>query len=228
MCQDDVDLGFIIDGSGSIRDANPADGSYDNWNLLLDFVAKIIDGLPKSGTKVAGVVFSDRGELLFDLNEYSNLMSAKEKILQTKYLGRNTNTSGGLWVAQSRIFTEKSGDRPDVPNMALVITDGKSTFDSQKTIPLAEGLRQDGVQIISVGVTDSVDETELKGLSSPPHVLNQNYFTSPDFRQLDKIIDKVLSSACTPTNGPTRPSPPPGMYHHLFKKTRELLLSTLS
>ena len=33
-----LDLVFVLDSSGSIRNNNPADGSYDNWDGLLEFV----------------------------------------------------------------------------------------------------------------------------------------------------------------------------------------------
>ena len=36
-----IDLCVVIDSSGSIRDNNPDGGSYDNWQLLLDFVKQV-------------------------------------------------------------------------------------------------------------------------------------------------------------------------------------------
>ena len=33
-----VDLCVVLDSSGSIKDRNPTDGSYDNWELILSFV----------------------------------------------------------------------------------------------------------------------------------------------------------------------------------------------
>ncbi len=36
---------FVVDNSGSIRDNNPADGSYDNWNLMLEFMAGFVQQL---------------------------------------------------------------------------------------------------------------------------------------------------------------------------------------
>ena len=32
----------MIDSSGSIRENNPQDGSYDNWNLILAFVKEVL------------------------------------------------------------------------------------------------------------------------------------------------------------------------------------------
>ncbi len=39
------DIVFVVDNSGSIRDNNPADGSYDNWNLMLEFMAGFVQQL---------------------------------------------------------------------------------------------------------------------------------------------------------------------------------------
>ena len=190
------------------------DGSYDNWELLLQFVASIIDRLPRSGTRVGAVLFSDRGELLFTMDEHLDLDDAKKAILTTRYPGANTNTSGGIYRARADLFNPNRGDRPNVPNLAIIITDGKSTFDNEKTIPFAKDLHRDGVQVVSIGVTNSVDADELKALSSMPQERNRNYFTSPDFQQLGSIIDRLLSSACvvtatvttmtTTTRAPTR------------------------
>ena len=165
---------------------------FDNWNLLLNFMASIIDRLPRSGTQVGAVLFSDRGDLLFRLNQYSNLEDARDSILRTRYPGANTNTSGGLYIAHSQLFNVNNGDRPNVPNLAIVITDGKSTFDNASTIPNAQDLKRDGVQVLRVGVTNSMDENELKGLSSLPQVRDRNYFTTPDFQQLRGIVEIFL------------------------------------
>ena len=208
VCQADVDIGFIIDGSGSIRDANPPDGSFDNWQLLLQFVGLVIDRLPRSGTKVGAVVFSDRGELVFGLDQYPNLQDARDAVLRIQYPGANTNTSGGIYRARVDLFDVVRGDRPNVPNLAIIITDGKSTFDSDKTIPYAEELRAQGTENVVIGVTNSVDENELRLISSLPQEVNKNYFTSPDFQELENIITGLLESACVETTTPA-PTPPP-------------------
>ena len=205
VCVTNLDIAFIIDGSGSIRDANPADGSFDNWNLLLQFVAAIIRRLPvgQSRTRVAAVLFSDRGVLLFRLDRFNTAESAANNILRTQYPGANTNTSGGLWIARSEVFNPNHGDRPDVPNVAIIITDGKSTFDNQLTVPTAESLRSDGTLVLAIGVTSSVDEEELRAISSLPQREGQQYFTSPDFQQLDRIINGLLATACATSPRPS-------------------------
>lgn len=36
-----IDLCVVIDSSGSIRDNNPPDRSYDNWELICQFVREV-------------------------------------------------------------------------------------------------------------------------------------------------------------------------------------------
>ena len=205
-----MDVVFIIDGSGSIRDANPADGSFDNWNLLLTFVANIVDNLPVSaaGTHVAAVVFSDMGQMLFPLSRYTDHAAVRPAILNTAYPGRNTNTSGGLYIARSQVFTPQNGDRPEIPNVAIVLTDGKSTFDRRKTVPFAEDLQKDGVEVITIGITNSIDEVELKAMSSFPQQERRNYFTSASFQELEDVMEGLVQTACVGTPAPPRSKSP--------------------
>ena len=58
-------------------------------------------------------------------SSYNNKADARNAVLNAQYLGGNTNTSGGLRVMHSNVFTTQNGDRPNVMNIALVITDGK-------------------------------------------------------------------------------------------------------
>ena len=46
-------------------------------------------------------------------------------ILSFPYTGGSTNTAAALETILD-MFTEENGDRPDVPNYAVIITDGES------------------------------------------------------------------------------------------------------
>lgn len=127
-----MDVVFVVDGSGSIRDANPTDNSYDNWSLLLDFVSGIVQGLPFENGRIRFglVLFSDEGRVVFSLGDYLYTGPDSERMLlgavsEVPFPGANTNTSGGLLVARTQ-FSGTGGDRPDAQNVAIVITDGKS------------------------------------------------------------------------------------------------------
>ena len=42
------------------------------------------------------------------------------------------------------------------PNTAIVITDGVSTYDPDKTVPYADDAKRDGIKILTVGITNQV------------------------------------------------------------------------
>ena len=83
-------------------------------------------------------------------------------------------------------------------------TDGASTVNMGQTVPTAEEARRRGIQMFSVGITDKINENELRGISSPPQRLHENYFLSTDFRNLGEILEAVVSATCTSTGGSGR------------------------
>ena len=44
-------------------------------------------------------------------------------------------------------FTSAKGDRVNIPNVAVIITDGVSTYDKHRTIPDAIAARDDGISV---------------------------------------------------------------------------------
>src|SRR6218665_648952 len=95
-----------------------------------------------------------------------------EKIDTLPYTGGTTNTIAALGNL-SYIFNVQNGDRPDVRNTAIIITDGKPRRDDyvypmdQIKAAVRKVTDQD-IRLLAVGVTDDIDNVTLKQLSSPP------------------------------------------------------------
>ena len=121
----------MVDSSGSIRDNNPADGSYDNWNKILEFISDVIDELNigTDGVHVGMVVYSQTARHEFTLNYSYDKTALRSKVLNTAYMGSYTNTSGGIRLMQLEQFTSANGARSNVDQVAIVITDGESNLD---------------------------------------------------------------------------------------------------
>ncbi len=196
-----VDLVFVVDSSGSIRDNNPKDGSYDNWDTLLDFVASLVNSLSvsTSATQVGMVEYSERAINVFYMNSYYDKNQIMSAIRSTTYMGSFTNTSGGIKTARFEQFITSRGFRSDAKQIMIVFTDGESNLDQDRTIPDAEAARQSGIEIISVGVTNAVKISEVQGISSSPQLENTNWFAADDFNTLNTVKEGLLSQAtdCT-------------------------------
>ena len=197
--RDHVDLVFVLDCSGSIRDNNPTDGSYDNFELLLNFVTAIVNRLSigPDASRVGVVTYSNTASNIIYLNDFGSKYDLIDAIMRIGYLGGTTNTSGALQVMRTEQFTSENGDRPNVPNVAIVVTDGRSTVDADQTLPQARAARDDGIQMFAVGITSDIDIYEVRGISSEPQLLGESYFTSTDFTNLNDIVDNLLNNACT-------------------------------
>ena len=108
------------------------------------------------------MTFANVGRNIVYLNQFSDKSDLIDAIRDVPYENGNTKTSGGLRVMHFEQFTRANGDRADAPNIAIVMTDGESTWDSDRTIPDAEAARIAGIQIYSIGITESIDEQEAR------------------------------------------------------------------
>ena len=71
-----------------------------------------------------------------------------DRIGRISYDKGNTNTSGGLFKMNREVFVEANGDRPDIDNIAIVLTDGASTRDTNLLIPYASEAKYKGTKIL--------------------------------------------------------------------------------
>lgn len=60
------------------------------------------------------------------------------------YMGGGTNTADGIRYVRENVFSQQGGARPNVPRIAVVITDGKSANSAQTTAQ-ANAARQDNI-----------------------------------------------------------------------------------
>ena len=197
---------FVLDSSGSIRSANPADGSVDNWNLMLEFVIDIITRLDISefGVHVGLVVYSGLSKIEFLLDKYYDKNDLVEAIRQVQYIGTTTNTAAGILDMRVKVFDPNNanarGDRVNVPNIAVVITDGESNVNEARTVPNADAATADGITMLAVGITDQVNMQELAGISSTG-IQGDTYWTSPSFMVTSAVVQNIVNRTCVSAGG---------------------------
>lgn len=84
--------------------------------------------------------------------------------------------------------------RDDAQKVCIIISNDKSNEDEELTLPYATEAQNQGVHIISVGVGDDVRLREIRGLASRPR--SQNVFHAPSWRDLEGLVDDVISATC--------------------------------
>ena len=157
----------MIDSSSIIRANNPSDGSFDNWQLALQFMSALVDIIMAGSNenRVGAVVFGESARLAIALNSFTDAESINEALMRIPFMGANSN------------IPSPASRRVDVLNAA-----------SQ--------LKTSGVFIYSLGITDTIDLTFLETVSSQPQKEGQTFFTATDFTVLDKLEDEIVGDNC--------------------------------
>ncbi|KAA0718317.1 Collagen alpha-6(VI) chain [Triplophysa tibetana] len=198
-CKLDVvaDVAFIIDQSSSIR--------YRSFHIMRNFLNNVIIGLDvgKGKIKVALILYSDvpRADIYF--NTYEDEDNILRYIQSIAYGSGNTNTGAALRFAKDKVFTKARGSRKDqgVQQVAIVITDGKSTDDVAST---AAALRRSGVTVFALGIKET-QESDLKEIASYParkFVFNMEHFDG--LNSLAKTLPRTLCNAVADAVIPVR------------------------
>lgn len=182
-----LDLVFVLDASTSVTEPN--------FELLKEFVKDFlldadIDG---GNVRVGVVIYSDADYVQFQLNTYAKKADVYNAIDDIPYRYGSTNTADALKTMRSVMFTAGNGDRSDVDNVAVVVTDGVSNINSRRTVPEAEQARAEGIHIYAIGI-GLTDTKELDGIASKP--VDENRFAVQDFTELRDLRHKVIFALC--------------------------------
>ncbi|CAG2245588.1 unnamed protein product [Mytilus edulis] len=156
-----VDLVIILDSSTSVREENYDKKKHFTKDLLVN---SDIDG---GNVRVGATSFSMRGFINFQLKDYKTKNDAFNAIDKIQYIVGSTNTADAIRLMRVDMLTADNGDRPDVKNIAIIITDGVSNVNAETTIPEAEKARDVGIHIYAIGIGLS-NLTELHGIASVP------------------------------------------------------------
>ena len=95
------------------------------------------------------------------------------------------------------MFTSSNGDRANVSNVVIVVTDGAANEDRQLTVPYAVQLRVDGVYIVTMSVGTLPDLTMLNSIASLP--TQRTVFTADQGSQLLDYRDRLFMTTCDGT-----------------------------
>lgn len=185
-----TDIAFVLDSSGSIGD--------QHWVQVLSFFKFVVSNVPVGfyATRFASVTFGNEATVDFHLNTFNTTRDILAAIDKIPYKDENTNTSGGLWKMKSELFTKQYGDRSSAPNICIVMTDGKSTYDANYTIPYANEAKRSGIIIVVIGVGDKTDRDELEAIASLNSTGSPIVYEVDNYDALYTIQSEIAAVAC--------------------------------
>ncbi|XP_035990624.1 matrilin-4 isoform X11 [Fundulus heteroclitus] len=153
-----VDLVFLIDSSRSVRP--------HEFETMRKFMIDILNTLDigLDTTRVGVVQYSSKVRSEFFLKTHSKLESMVKAINEIVPLAQGTMTGLAIRYLMNEAFTPGQGDRPKVPNVAVIVTDGRP---QDRVAEVAAEAREKGIEIYAVGVARA-DMTSLRAMASPP------------------------------------------------------------
>jgi len=167
-----LDFFIILDQSSSI--------GKENFQKMKNFVNNLLlqSNLGQQGVRVGLITYNRRPQLRFHMNEMENHEQAIAAVDSIVYEGRGTNTGLAVkWVVDNA-FKLEFGDRPEVPNKVLLITDGRAR--DPPILKVQSTRLQDEATVYALGIGKQIDYVELNRIASKPserHVLYVDNFS---------------------------------------------------
>ena len=143
-----LDLVFLFHTSSKI--------DRSGWEAYKRFLIDVIYGANIDGgdVRVGAVFYHSSGDAHFSLMQHKTLAELVWYInsLPLEH-ARDANIAAGMDAVREKMFTAAGGDRPNVPNAVIVVTDSDSTMDVDKIATSAQRLRQEsGARIYTAGI----------------------------------------------------------------------------
>ncbi len=197
VCREDsprgvpVDVVFLTDVSDSIS---------NSLNRVNDFLVSVSQELVISSNdaRVGIATYSASATTRLNLNAGTSRSRVADVFRnQVVGSGARTNTAGGIEHVYTRMFTESLGDREDVPNVLVLMSDGRSD-DFNEAIRQANLAKSRGVEIITISISPDDNLRELSALATNP---NSGVLSVTDVNNLVSLVNRLVTQIC-PTEPP--------------------------
>lgn len=180
VCKTRLDLGFIIDGSGSV--------GVQNFNRCLQFIKNIVRTfiISRRFTRVGAVLYNTRAFKVFGFSRYGNKNQVLRAVSRIVYPKGGTKTGRAIKYANHYLFPRSRRRK-----VCIVMTDGRS-YDN--VLFPARQLRRKGVEIITLGLGRRYNVRQLRQMAS-----NRRLVFTARFRNLNSVVRVIKRKACGAT-----------------------------
>lgn len=145
-------------------------------------------------SSLALITFNDVGHIRFYLDRYHTRLDLKRAIDNATYAPTGgANLADALRLAREQVFVRERGDRPDLPNIIVIITN-RASSDTAAASEQARLARLAGIGIITVAVQGWLSVNELFDITSFPVDYNLRIIDS--FAGLQTASDIVRKTVC--------------------------------
>ncbi|CAG5866935.1 cochlin isoform 1-T2 [Menidia menidia] len=180
-CYNSVNIGFLIDGSSSVGEAN--------FQHVLDFLVEIAQSFDISdvGSHVGAVQFTYDQRLEFGLLDHPSKEDTINALRRISYMSGGTSTGSAITYATQHLFSTQTRQSH---KFLIVVTDGQSYDDVSYAALTAQ---RQGITIFSVGVAWA-PLGDLRTMASEPK--DSHTFFTRGFTGLKDFVPLVVRGIC--------------------------------
>ena len=188
-CREPADVVIALDSSASV--------GATRYSALLEFTKDIVQnmniGPGATESRIALETYASVPQVRYHLDTFTSRRDAVNAI-SFIYMDGSTATGNALSFMRT-MFDDQFGDRQNVRNVGLVISDGHSN-DRHITQTEAQLTRAEGVTLLSVGVgmKTHYDEAEMRFMASPNE--SENFMVVDDLSNYSNLTLRVLDAVC--------------------------------
>ena len=152
------DFIFLLDQSSSI-------GGPKRFKLVKEFAKKVVDNFRvsdriKMTINVGVILYSNEAELKMELGKHDTFRKFVKALKNNvKFEGGTQTRIDRALILANKVFNGEGGDRPNVPNYIILMTDGKQNSGSyliDSNLPnYARPLWDKNVTVLAVGVAEA-------------------------------------------------------------------------
>ncbi|KAI0240342.1 hypothetical protein LSAT2_008975 [Lamellibrachia satsuma] len=147
QCANRLDVVVVLDSSQGVTESN-----FKRSLSFVDAVAREV-GVRHDFVRFGMITFATQPRLAFHVGDYvGDLEGLSYAIMTARYQPGKTNTALAIRYARNVMFRRRNGDRPDVKNALLLITEGQSNLNRGLSPREAAQARQAGIVVMGVGV----------------------------------------------------------------------------
>ena len=134
-CTEGLDIGIILDKSRSVK--------VRNLRTVIKFLGSLVQKFNPAPDRdhFGFITFNNNAKLVFSFadSEYYEKDALLAKLASEPLtMAFKTRTDLALEMARDKLFTESGGDRPDKPNILIVLTDGKPNIPKKAKVDFKE------------------------------------------------------------------------------------------
>lgn len=188
-CYRNADVAFLVDSSSNIRE--------DHFKQIkTDFIKRVIDNInvAEDQTNIAFITYADQARLHFNLDRYHARLHLKQAVDNITYAPTGaSNLADALRLARQEVFVPGRGDRSDLPNIIIVVTN-RGSSNATATSEQARLARLAGLTIMPMVVKGWLSMSELYDVTSEP--VENNLLIVESFNNLTTLANSLKTTVC--------------------------------